>query len=151
MDGHFVEVVNRCRETNCELHFALLDVDNFKQLNDCCGHDYGDLVLQRLVSVFGAQFPNQGYTIRMGGDEFALLFSAREPETIITDGIEALQRDEKLFCEGKMGKVQLSTGLVSIDVGREVRLDVLYAAADKALYRAKSKQGTVIGQSHLVA
>lgn len=151
MDGHFVEVVNRCRETNCELHFALIDVDDFKQLNDSCGHDYGDLVLQRLVFVFGAQFPAQGYTIRMGGDEFALLFSAREPEKIIKDGVEALQCDAKLFCEGNKGKVQLSTGLVSIDVGREVRLDALYAAADKALYRAKSKQGTVIGQSHLVA
>lgn len=118
-------------------HFVLIDVDNFKQLNDVHGHDYGDLVLRRLVASFLSQFSDHEHLVRMGGDEFAILMSGNQPEASIRQGAVALQTDTELFAGSADRQVFLSVGLVTIAPGADASLEAIYRLTDQALYKAK--------------
>ena len=67
---------------------ALLDVDNFKQLNDRLGHDTGDAALVHLANVVRAVMRPQDQLARYGGEEFVILL----PDTTQEQGVEAMQR-----------------------------------------------------------
>jgi diguanylate cyclase (GGDEF)-like protein len=127
-----------------KMHLALIDVDNFKQLNDSHGHDYGDLVLRRLVANYCALLSENEHMIRMGGDEFLLILSSDAPTDMIQQGMTALRTDAQLFPGSYEHQVNVSVGLVSIDVDSDLTLDEVFREADKALYRAKeNKESTV--------
>jgi diguanylate cyclase (GGDEF)-like protein len=126
------------------MHLALIDVDNFKQLNDSHGHGYGDLVLRRLVASYCALLSENEHMIRMGGDEFLLILSSDAPTDMIQQGMTALRTDAQLFPGSYEHQVNVSVGLVSIDVDSDLTLDEVFREADKALYRAKeNKESTV--------
>jgi diguanylate cyclase (GGDEF)-like protein len=133
------------------MHLALIDVDNFKQLNDSQGHDYGDLVLRRLVANYCALLSENEHMIRMGGDEFLLILSADDPTDMIQQGMTALRTDAQLFPGSYERQVNVSVGLVSIDVDSELTLDEVFREADKALYRAKeNKENSVNIYSRII-
>ena len=67
-----------------DFHFAYLDLDNFKPINDNCGHDFGDEVLRCVSQHFTVALGDDGYLVRMGGDEFALLYTSDDPGQQIT-------------------------------------------------------------------
>ncbi len=67
---------------------ALLDIDNFKKLNDTLGHDTGDTALAHLASVAREVMRPQDTLARYGGEEFVILL----PDTPLERGIEAMTR-----------------------------------------------------------
>lgn len=120
----------------------ILDIDDFKIVNDTYGHAAGDRVLENMGSILKECFSEDDYLGRIGGDEFCVLVNARMSEG---EGFE--QQIEK-----KCGELcnALRTGLapdegieVSASVGAALfpengsSFDELYAACDKALYFAK--------------
>ena len=138
---------------------AMLDVDRFKGLNDHYGHDVGDQVL-KMVAAQLAQVGGGGNAYRYGGEEFTLLFPGKSVDEALPH-LEALREDiasRKLALrksdrparadsgKGRRG-VQAADSAVSVTVSigvaeRNERLatpDGVIQAADKALYRAKSK------------
>ena len=131
-------------------HFAFLDVDNFKPMNDCCGHDYGDRVLRCLSQAFASSMEDSGFMIRMGGDEFALLFIDDEPESLISHSLAETQK--VMQCEKQSDKLPLSVsvGLVSIPPGVTVTQDGIYRQADAALYRAKERKDLYAGRANVI-
>ncbi|AKJ95702.1 hypothetical protein TVD_10180 [Thioalkalivibrio versutus] len=74
---HAIHTVNRTRR-----HAALLliDLDNFKTLNDTCGHSAGDRLLQALAQRFTARLRDQDIVARLGGDEFVALLEELSPD-----------------------------------------------------------------------
>lgn len=150
LDQRFSTIVDGFRAAGGAYHLALIDVDDFKQLNDGHGHDYGDLALRRLVAVFGQRLGEDGYLVRMGGDEFSLLFRSDDPEALIWGGLEALQCDPMLSATDGAAQVHVSVGMVSVDTPEPVALDALYRAADAALYQAKALGQGPQARSHVV-
>ncbi|QNB06109.1 GGDEF domain-containing protein [Herbaspirillum frisingense] len=113
-------------------HFALIDVDNFKQINDEFGHDVGDRVLQQVADVIGLH-TGQHLSGRFGGEEFAILLSDLE------------LRDARAFVDELLAAIERSRPgslRVTVSIGMALRLDGealpdMIRRADEALYKAK--------------
>lgn len=118
-------------------YFACLDIDNFKPLNDNCGHAFGDKILQWLVEELLAALNEDAIVIRLGGDEFAVLFKATGPAAVFSLVVAGLSSRAKRSRARHMGNVGLSAGVIAIPAQAQVDVDKLYRSADKLLYKAK--------------
>jgi diguanylate cyclase (GGDEF)-like protein len=117
--------------TTSPLTLCVVDVDNFKRINDVFGHPAGDSVLVELGEVLGAC----GMAYRVGGDEFAVILPGRGPEEALGLVAEAFDRLAKADRESG-ASVRLSGGIASIPAHASTR-DELLERADRALYGAK--------------
>jgi diguanylate cyclase (GGDEF)-like protein len=122
---------------------VMLDVDNFKRLNDRYGHGTGDLCLKRIAAILTADLRGAGdYAIRYGGEEFLLLL----PELQLVDAMRIAERIRRAIEKaaipnqgsGLGGVVTASFGVAACHV-TELSATELIAAADSALYAAKTK------------
>ena len=132
----------------------LIDVDDFKEVNDRFGHDCGDEVLRTLASLMASSVRADDVAIRHGGDEFALIL---EGDDLLPAAVR--ERAEKLsaavsgasWADIAPGlKVSVTIG-AALSVGRDsddVRPVTLYKRADAALYQAK-RSGSRIALSEL--
>ncbi len=117
-----------------------IDLDNFKTVNDSCGHAAGDELLRSLTSVMGTRIRGSDILARLGGDEFAALLQTcpLDQGLRIANGIREVVRDFRFAWEGKSFTVGASIGLVPIDAASGDLNEVL-TAADACCYEAKNK------------
>ena len=137
LDTHFGAIAAACRRDGKALHVAVLDIDNFKVINDTCGHHHADEILECLGEVFSRHLGSEGYLVRLGGDEFQILYSGEDLRGVIDAAIAELQRRLPIAAATGMDAITLSAGFTSAAPGEHADLDQLYKAADKALYVAK--------------
>ncbi len=132
--------VDRALRYNESLACIMLDVDNFKSVNDMHGHQVGDLVLKELARSVSLSVRSSDIPARYGGDEFIIVL----PNTGKSFALKIAQRLMNLFSEKpiriptdkKTVKVTLSIGIAGLpDDTRS--MDELMKMADEALYRAK--------------
>jgi diguanylate cyclase len=115
----------------------MLDIDNFKKLNDTMGHATGDLALTHLAKVARECMRPQDTLARYGGEEFVILL----PDTVLEKGIEAmtrLQREltKKFFLSGgDKVLITFSAGVAQL-AADESTTDAI-RRADQAMYLAK--------------
>jgi len=114
----------------------LLDIDNFKLLNDSKGHITGDHVLAEVGDQLNASF-SDAMVVRFGGEEFSILLPNTQAE-------QAMQRAEKLRQDiaslRPVGMdITISIGIVSSQDFPDMHLTQFLATADKALYAAKER------------
>lgn len=139
---HFFECArqafNRARDNGTPLAFLLLDIDDFKLINDSYGHPEGDQVLQRIADS-GKTILRRGDLFgRIGGEEFAAVFPGCSAE-VAAQIAERLQREiERLaFSHGEQRySVTISQGLTALSA-QDTDLDSLFSRADAAMYQAK--------------
>jgi diguanylate cyclase (GGDEF)-like protein len=133
--------VERTRRFGQELGLIMLDIDNFKRVNDTYGHLQGDLVLKEVARVLRESSREIDEPARYGGEEMAValpqtgLQGAYEFAERVRQRIESLQLP-LLEGEGTL-RVTASFGAASLPHSAKVDKDALVAAADAALYRAK--------------
>lgn len=129
--------ISTVRRKETPLCTALLDIDNFKKINDTLGHNTGDEALKHLATVARESMRPQDTLARFGGEEFVLLL----PDTTLDKGIEAMTRlqreltkrfflagSEKLLITFSAGVAQLANDEAGMDAIRR---------ADQAMYLAK--------------
>ena len=136
----FDEKASAWRRQGQTYHFAFLDIDNFKPINDQWGHDFGDDVLRCVTRAFTEALDDDGFVVRMGGDEFALLFTGDDPEGLLSAGVDAVHRRISLPAGNVEQNISVSLGMVSVLPDTPVVEDAVYRAADKALYEAKERK-----------
>lgn len=114
----------------------LIDVDEFKGINDTYGHSVGDLILKRVVSLIQTQFRAEDYVCRIGGDEFAILmlFADSSMRNQVLDKINTInsQLGEPT---GSLPRTSLSVGVAFGD--RRNATEDMFKDADAALYDVK--------------
>ena len=112
------------------LSILMIDLDNFKNINDTHGHLNGDLALKEAAEIFKHSIRNSDILARFGGDEFILML----PETNLEGAYIVGERIRKAMEK----KYPVSIGVAALELNNS--LEELINNADKALYRAK-KQG----------
>lgn len=139
--SYFDEAIGRAVEQHSReshgLVLVLLDLDNFKQINDTWGHPVGDLVLSRFAQLLTHCIRSTDQAFRLGGDEFALLLQPAEPEAWRPVWLR-LQHMLMIHKELSTFSVGCSLGAASWQSGVDVHS--LYEAADAHLY-ARKKAG----------
>lgn len=117
----------------------LIDVDNFKVVNDSYGHQMGDKVLKALAKVFLAQVPDRGTVARWGGEEFILFIPNASPEEAMLVAEEIrLECEALVHCSGEYRwNTTLSIGISRTEELSSVAINKLLRQADKNMYQAK--------------
>ena len=121
------------------LSIFLMDIDYFKQVNDCHGHLHGDKVLIGLakeLEKLGANVAGS-HCSRLGGDEFALLLPGASHQQAFALAEELRLRFSARAFKAADGTVTLSIGVASLLQARDLPLESIVSYADDALYRAK--------------
>ena len=136
----------RAQRRQSTLCLALLDIDNFKKINDTHGHQTGDAALQHLAAVARAGLRPQDALARYGGEEFVIVM----PDTRLEEAVEVLRRLQReltktLFLQGS------ERLLITFSAGVAQRQDdepgaATLERADKAMYLAKRE-----GKNRVVA
>lgn len=152
LEKEFSKIIELYQKENLDFHFAIIDVDKFKALNDTHGHVFGDTALKYLAKTLLATINNDGYLFRLGGDEFALLFQYELTEEIIQNTVNELRLLPKPHDKQNTTiQMHISAGVISVIPTQAASLDALYQQADKALYVAKSNDKEKNKQSHVVS
>ena len=130
IEGLHVELT-RMRSVGEAGALFVLDLDNFKQVNDTAGHPAGDSVLQTTADVLRRRLRSTDVIGRLGGDEFAALVLAVSPEQAqdIADDLTAMLWELA---------VEASIGVALIEPGADESEAELLAKADRAMYATKS-------------
>jgi diguanylate cyclase (GGDEF)-like protein len=110
----------------------LLDLNQFKPVNDQYGHEFGNLVLQQVAQRFSRALPTGAVLARLGGDEFGVLISGSYEETLEAAYAMEATLSYPFVIEGNSIKIGVSIGHVQND-GSHNALE----RADAAMYEAK--------------
>ncbi len=112
-----------------KLYIMMMDIDDFKKINDTFGHDTGDRVIERIASIIKEEVGNKGFSGRYGGEEF---ISAFYNDMELPERIRKRVENERIL---ETRKVTISIGVTFFN--KEVSINEVIKRADEALYKAK--------------
>ncbi|HYC60974.1 MAG TPA: sensor domain-containing diguanylate cyclase [Thermoanaerobaculia bacterium] len=127
-------------DANARVGVILVDVDHFKRFNDTWGHGGGDALLQQFARLMQDIFRGeQDIICRYGGEEFVIVLPGITPDVLRSRAEQLLVRVRELRvnCDGHVTRITASAG-IAISPMNANTIDALIAAADRALYAAKS-------------
>jgi diguanylate cyclase (GGDEF)-like protein len=137
------EEIKKMKKQKSPISLLLIDIDNFKSINDRFGHIISDNVLVEMANIFLGNARNIDTIVRWGGEEFAIILPN-------TSYLEAHRVGEKIrqsveghsfFTENSRFNITISIGICSTD--KEIGIDQFINNTDKALYKAKEKKNVV--------
>lgn len=116
-----------------------LDLDQFKIVNDTCGHIAGDELLRQVTGLLRERVRERDLLARLGGDEFGIVFfdCSVENALSVAEAIRASIDDFRFLWQGRIFSIGVSIGLVELDTHQPCLLSELLSAADAACYAAK--------------
>lgn len=135
------EEFNRAIRYHLSLSCILLDVDDFKWVNDTYGHRRGDTILREVASVIKGTIRKTDFLARYGGEEFVILLPQTDLAGAYQEGerIRQAVRAHSYSDTHQTKKITLSLGVASFPERNILTTDDLIRAADTALYQAKRK------------
>ncbi len=136
------EELNRSKRYEYPMSFLMIDIDDFKSYNDLNGHQAGDLALQMTAHCLKGALRSADVACRYGGEEFGILL----PQTPLNEAATIAERmrqrvSSTVYPHGKsqpLGRVTISIGISTFRPHVDT-VDRVIAAADRALYNAKSQ------------
>lgn len=145
--GYFETKMSRLmtqhRQTEKPLYLLLMDIDNFKRINDTYGHVVGDEVLRRLGSVLSENIRPSDLAARYGGEEFVILLenmsmaAIKHKSEVLRKAIANMEVPLPKCCAPAAIKVTVSIGVAQYNPATMKDGETFRHCADKALYKAK--------------
>ncbi|WP_017219946.1 sensor domain-containing diguanylate cyclase [Moritella dasanensis] len=136
---------NQIKSKTADTYLAMIDLDDFKIINDTYGHLFGDLVIIKTADMLKHYFNHQTVTSRYGGEEFAVLFQANDEQQAYKKLDEFRYGIETMIVSSEDKQCQLT---VSIGFAKlRTSIDMTIYDADKALYLAKNNSKNKVYQS----
>jgi len=122
------------------LSVLMIDLDEFKEVNDRFGHPVGDAVLRTVSQLLLLSLRQTDLLARYGGEEFAVLLpeTPAEGALAIAERIRHTINQNPVVADGRILEVSISVGVASHAEGRDASPEALLKQADLALYRAKA-------------
>lgn len=126
------------RQYGTENYLLYLDLDQFKVVNDTCGHDAGDELLKQIAHLMREHLRKTDLFARLGGDEFGVLLESCDFERayLIANNLRQAVADFRFSWQLNTFKIGVSIGIAKI-TGTEVKAAEILSAADSACYVAK--------------
>lgn len=143
LEEHISDAITRSKANETLLAIGMLDLDDFKALNDRFGHNVGDQVLRDLAVLLGGALRQTDLLSRVGGDEFVLVLEGVRrfsDLSVVLRKIERVLATPLALASGESTVVGGSLGL-ALYSGDDSSPDTLLREADQALYRLKGKKG----------
>lgn len=138
-----VKILSHAERYRFKVMYGLVDIDDFKVVNDTYGHDVGDEVLILIAKAFFHVFRRQDAFARFGGEEFAFAveFTNEQDVAVVCERLieEIAKRSYESESLDKPIKVTASVGVTFDNTTGIADVTSLYRQADKALYQAKSE------------
>lgn len=131
-------LIEHCETNKIPLQIAVIDIDNFKSINDTYGHAVGDIILKRVADILKHSLTSDEIIARYGGEEFAILFPAKTLEQafdICEHARISISQLDHLEMEGR--RVTVSIGLSGYVHG--MGKSRFFSDADSLLYQAKKE------------
>jgi len=137
--------IHRSRRSGGDFTFAIIDLDNFKQVNDSQGHARGDALLVAVSNCMRASLRDADLIGRLGGDEFAVALP-QTGDSLAADVLGRLHRNLSRLLKLSGLQVTASIGAVTVQPGDELQIAKVCEQADAVMYRIKhtSKNGILI-------
>lgn len=133
-----INTLERELENKTSIHAIMIDIDQFKRINDTHGHHTGDITLQRTAEYLRNSLSEENYRLfRIGGDEFAAI-AIDLSEQEVAEKIEQICKlsTEKIGCS-------VSIGMCKVNPSNNRALEVAFEIADKKMYQQKMSKTTV--------
>jgi diguanylate cyclase (GGDEF)-like protein len=141
---------SRARRTGQPCTLMMMDVDNFKLINDSFGHDAGDRFLVQIADIINKDLRVTDFACRFGGDEFSVIM----PASNINDSFSIAKRIQSSVAKlastlhaDIMEHLSASFGLATYEVNSEISVVDFFKQADFELYEAKKKGKNQISYS----
>lgn len=151
-DALLKQEMARCARGEGPFTLCIIDLDNFKKINDNYGHQAGDAVLKNFSGILRDYMRTEDQYFRFGGDEFCLIFpdsSIEQTRRIMERLRSAIQEEGGLDFEGKRISYSITAGIARFKM--EDTESSLQARADAALYAGKtSGRDTIVRETDLV-
>lgn len=137
-DNRLQAAVESVRSDGSRYAVLYIDLDQFKLVNDTCGHSAGDRLIREITGLIQARVRSTDTIARLGGDEFGVLLAdcTLEQAGGIADSVRRAIRDHRFYWNGSVLGVGASIGVVEVDAQIE-NAAALLSAADVACYTAK--------------
>ncbi|MGC9208137.1 diguanylate cyclase domain-containing protein, partial [Acidithiobacillus sp.] len=145
LEQHLPHALERARRHGSTVAVGMIDLDDFKPVNDQFGHDAGDALLRQLAQQLQAQLRETDYLARLGGDEFVLVLEDLDRAHTESQLAIILQRLERVIQapfdlgQGRQARVGMTLGLALFPEDGE-DADTLLRNADAAMYQAKARK-----------
>lgn len=130
-----VEEVERAERYNESFSVAMVDIDDFKKVNDKNGHDIGDEVLRRISELIADNIRSIDIVGRYGGEEFLILF----PHTPLIQAIKSCERIRRRIEKAKITPSNLTVSIGVAELEKSTSAEEIIKHADVALYLAKDR------------
>lgn len=136
--GRYSEEFERAERLKLNLSFLMIDIDDFKKINDTYGHLVGDVVLREVARIIRDNIRDIDFVARYGGEEFSIILTETDKAGAIMVGerICSTVSQQKLRAFDELLTTTVSVGIASYPQSTRYA-DVLIEIADKALYKAK--------------
>ncbi|WP_234414373.1 GGDEF domain-containing protein [Paenibacillus sp. CAA11] len=137
-------LIQHSEANGVSIQLGILDIDNFKTINDNYGHWVGDIVLKEVANQLTEIMHTDDFAARYGGEEFAVIFTEKTPEEAYNYAEKIRESIERLELPHLDRPVTVSVGLCEYHLGDGK--EALFRNADSALYKAKrsGKNRTVV-------
>jgi len=118
----------------------LIDLDNFKQINDTFGHDAGDKALQELVKLLRASLRSRDFIARFGGDEFYVILDIND-KAALEEVVERIKQiADNFYLKQNMQPISFSMGYDVYDFNSAMKVEDFKQHIDKLMYEQKNKK-----------
>lgn len=137
--SYLSECIEISSSKNTTFYLALMDIDEFKQVNDSDGHDAGDILLKKISELLKAALGSSAFLARIGGDEFGIIFTNNSSINALSSLNDFLSQLRTVHTNYRGSRrCSASIGFAHFPSHGDT-INTLFKAADIALYSAKSQ------------
>jgi diguanylate cyclase len=138
-DEYFTQAIVRFYHKPFNLALVVIDIDNFKNINDTYGHTAGDKTLQVIANTIQKRVNDNVFVARYGGEEFVLIYSNKE-KTVLTHELNLINKHiAHLPFKFKSNRVSITLSIGFTHINKNDNIHTAFERADQAMYKAKSQ------------
>lgn len=136
-DDYFAKAMVRFHHKPFELALVVIDIDDFKHINDTYGHTAGDKTLQVIANTIVKNVSKDVFVGRYGGEEFVLIYSRTQVEPLKAELNKLNKSIARLPFKFKDTKVSITLSIGATHIKADDNIHIAFERADKAMYTAK--------------